>query len=59
MIPAMKRFALFSVVAVLAAVLTHLITGWCGLEDTGTVVLLIPIGVVFMLFYVRGSARQQ
>ena len=55
----MKKFALFAAVAVLAAVLTHLIIGWFGVEDPGTVELLIPIGIVFLLFYARASAKQQ
>ena len=55
----MKKFALFSAVAVLATVLTHLIIGWLGVEDPGTVELLIPIGIVFLLFYARASAKQQ
>ena len=59
MILAMKKFALFAAVAVLATVLTHLIVGWLGVEDTGTIVLLIPIGIVFLLFYARNSAKQQ
>jgi hypothetical protein len=52
----MKKFAVFSIVAVLATLLVHLITtSWFGVEDPGTVALLIPIGVVFVLFYVRSS----
>ena len=50
----MKKFAVFAVVAVLATTLVHLITStWFGSEGLGTVELLIPIGVVFVLFYVR------
>jgi hypothetical protein len=55
----MKKFALFSAVAVLTTVLTHLINGWLGVEDPGTIMLLIPIGVVFVLFYARNSTKQQ
>ena len=52
----MKKFALFALVAVLATTLVHLIMTWClGVEDPGTVALLIPIGFVFVLFYVRSS----
>ena len=50
----MKKFAVFSIVAVLATALVHLITTWWfGVEDPGTVALLIPIGFVFVLFYIR------
>jgi len=50
----MKKFAVFAVVAVLATVLVHLVAKrWFGVEDPGTVELLIPIGFVFVLFYVR------
>ena len=52
----MKKFAVFSIVAVLATTLVHLITTWgFGVEDPGTVALLIPIGFVFVLFYFRSS----
>jgi hypothetical protein len=50
----MKKFALFALVATLATTLVHLIMTWClGVEDPGTVSLLIPIGFVFVLFYAR------
>ena len=52
----MKKFVVFAIVAVLTTALVHLITTWWfGVEDPGTVALLIPIGFVFVLFYFRGS----
>lgn len=52
----MKKFVVFAIVAVLVTALVHLITTWgFGVEDPGTVALLIPIAFVFVLFYFRGS----
>lgn len=54
----MKKFAVFAVIAVLTATLVHLITTWWfGIEDPGTTGLLIPIGLVFLLFYGRSFGR--
>lgn len=55
----MKKFVLFAITAVLAAALMYLIMTWgFGVEDPETVGLLIPIALVFVLFYVRGSGAK-
>jgi len=53
----MKKFSIFFVLSVIAILLSHLVAKWVGVKDSSLVVNLLPVALLFLLFYVCGCNK--